>query len=122
MKALPWLLLPLLARRASAQDYEVADISCAFSGAGELTARLRKPEGFAGDPVFADARRAGDRSQRHCRIRPDQRDEQGLIYDLQVDDLDECGVVKKNVSESDGETISCSLFRASSMCECGSPD
>ncbi len=91
--------------QAGCQDYEVADISCAFSsdegGGGDgdrLTARLRKPEGFRGAPIFADARQVDAATDERCRIAPDPKDSDGLTYDLRVEDLDRCGVLRKNVS------------------------
>jgi len=67
------LCVIFIATEVQAQDYEVADITCAFSGSGHLSARLRKPDGFVGDPVFADARRAGPENNRHCHIQQDIR-------------------------------------------------
>ncbi len=87
----------------------MADISCSFREGEEeekpfedsnelLTARLRKPDGFRGAPIFADARQVDGATDGQCRITGDPKDPQGLTYDLRVTDLDKCGVLRKNVS------------------------
>ena len=94
---------------SSAQDYEVGDIECSFGRVGveknrktneRLTARLRKPEGFEGTPIFADDRKVDPLRDPECQIRPDIADKDGLIYRLLITDLDKCGVLIKNVSET----------------------
>ena len=92
---------------AYAQDYEVGDIECSFGRVGvennrkvneRLTARLRKPEGFEGIPIFADDRKVDPLRDPKCQIRPDIADKDGLIYRLLITDLNKCGVLIKNVS------------------------
>ena len=89
-----------------AQDYEVGDIECSFGKVGiennrkineRLTAKLRKPEGFKGTPIFADDRRVDPARNPVCQIRPDLADAERRIYRLVITDLDECGVLIKNV-------------------------
>ena len=63
-----------------------------------MTARLRKPEGFEGTPIFADDRKVDPLRNPECQIRPDIADKDGLIYRLLITDLDKCGVLIKNVS------------------------
>ncbi len=57
-------------------------------------------DGFRGAPIFADARQVDAATSDRCRITNDPSDPQGLIYDLEITDLAECGVLKKNVSNS----------------------
>ena len=93
---------------SSAQDYEVGDIECSFGRVGvennrkineRLTARLRKPEGFEGTPIFADDRKVDPLRDSACQIRPDIADKDGLIYRLLINDLSKCGILIKNVSK-----------------------
>ena len=85
----------------------MGDIECSFGRVGvennrkineRLTARLRKPEGFEGTPIFADDRKVDPSRDKECQIRPDIADKDGLIYRLLITDLDKCGVLIKNVS------------------------
>ncbi|XP_071548439.1 uncharacterized protein [Panulirus ornatus] len=87
------------------QDYQVADISCDFGedatqpdggGHQRLSARLMKPQGFRGHPLFADDREADPFSDGKCQIRHDTQDASGLVYNLLVTDLAYCGVVRKD--------------------------
>lgn len=61
-------------------------------------ARLKKPEGFKGSPLFADDRGADPESDPSCQIRPDRLDQSGLMYNLKITDFGRCGVLKRNVS------------------------
>ncbi|XP_037083017.1 uncharacterized protein LOC119103539 [Pollicipes pollicipes] len=100
----PLLWLLLLAKislaMAEGQDYEVADISCSFVGNGgetdRLSARLRKPAGFRGYPLFADDRQLDPRLDSSCQIVPDPTDPDQLIYNMLVTDFKRCGVLKRN--------------------------
>ncbi len=64
----------------------------------QLNAKLRKPEGFQGAPIFADDRKLDPATSQDCQIRPDPTDPTGHMYDLLVRDLSKCGVVVRNVS------------------------
>ena len=95
-----------------AQNYEVAGIKCSFGksilGGGDLndqpasaeqvTAKVRKPEGFKGTPIFADDRKIDPFTDESCHIRPDPTDLTGHMYNLKITDLNKCGVLVKNVS------------------------
>ena len=63
-----------------------------------MTARVRKPEGFKGTPIFADDRKIDPFTDESCQIRPDPSDPTGLMYNMKITDLDQCGVLIKNVS------------------------
>ncbi len=79
----------------------MADISCTFGEStvdDQLRAKLRKPEGFQGAPIFADDRKLDPATSQDCQIRPDPTDPTGHMYDLLVRDLSKCGVVVRNVS------------------------
>ncbi|XP_064102943.1 uncharacterized protein LOC135213043 [Macrobrachium nipponense] len=99
-----FLVAVLWVTAANAQDYQVADINCDFEeesnwtdeGPDTLSARLKKPPGFKGHPLFADDRRADPLRDETCQIRQDIRDPSGLVYNLLVTDLDKCGTIKKN--------------------------
>ena len=93
--------------------FPVSDIQCTFgshpnglltgvSGGGRdsIIARLRKPEGFRGAPLFADDRQVDPMIDPHCQIRPDPGDPTELNYHLVVTDFTRCGVLKRNVSKS----------------------
>lgn len=85
------------------QDYEVIDIDCSLgensvSQEEFLHARLRKPEKFKGVPLFADDRKKDPLTDPECSIIPDPLDPQGLTYNLKISDLNECGVILKDVS------------------------
>lgn len=86
-----------------AQDYDVSDIQCSFSSQGSnlgdlITAKLKKPSGFKGHPLFADDRGVNPETDFSCTIRPDRSDPNELNYDLKVIDFTRCGVLKRNVS------------------------
>jgi hypothetical protein len=90
-----------------AQDYEVADIECSFGEISsdsnqrinqKLTAKLKKPEGFKGSPIFADERKVDPSVHPACQIRPDEEDPKKLTFLLKINDLTQCGVLIKNVS------------------------
>ncbi|PSN32418.1 hypothetical protein C0J52_17544, partial [Blattella germanica] len=61
-----------------------------------IAARLRKPEGFRGSPIFADDRQVDPLTDVSCRIRPDPSDVEELTYDLLITDFSRCGVLKRN--------------------------
>lgn len=63
-----------------------------------LSARLRKPEGFKGTPLFADDRAVDPLSDPVCQIRPDITDVSRLTFNLLITDFSRCGVLKRNVS------------------------
>lgn len=84
-----------------AQDYDVGDIQCSFSTAGSkvedlITARLKRPVGFKGTPLFADDRSLPAESDRHCIIKKDPNDPEELTYNLKITDFARCGVLKRN--------------------------
>lgn len=83
-----------------AQDYEVSDIQCSGAGtaADLLTAKIKRPVGFRGTPLFADDRSANPLADIHCQIRPDPNDPQEDNYFLKVTDFSRCGILKRNVS------------------------
>lgn len=65
MKFLPFLHSFDIVFQVSCQDYEVGDIECSFGELStnsnsrvnqRLTAKLKKPVGFKGTPIFADDR------------------------------------------------------------------
>ncbi|XP_066138940.1 uncharacterized protein [Euwallacea fornicatus] len=96
------LLLILFTTTIEAQDYEVTEIQCTFavsnlgSTKDSILAKLRKPEGFKGHPLFADDRAVDPAIDPLCQIRPDQTDNTGLKYNLKITDFGRCGVLKKN--------------------------
>jgi len=63
-----------------------------------IAARLRKPEGFRGSPIFADDRQVDPLIDVSCQIRPDKSDPEELTYNLMISDFSRCGVLKRNVS------------------------
>ena len=84
----------------------MGDIECSFGSVGmennrkvneRLSARLRKPEGFRGTPIFADDRKVDPLRNPVCQIRQDLADSEGRIYRLLISDLSQCGVLIKNV-------------------------
>ncbi|XP_012259326.2 uncharacterized protein LOC105687925 isoform X2 [Athalia rosae] len=81
-----------------AQDYEVSDIQCSLAGSGSdlLTAKIRRPVGFKGAPLFADDRSANPLTDSNCQIRPDPNDPQEDNYLLKVTDFSRCGILKRN--------------------------
>lgn len=83
-----------------AQDYEVSDIQCTGSTSSTdlLTAKIKRPVGFKGGPLFADDRAADPLTDLSCQIRPDPSDAQEDNYFLKVTDFTRCGVLKRNVS------------------------
>lgn len=84
----------------AAQDYDVSDIRCTFATTGgsrdSISAKLRKPEGFRGSPLFADDRAVDPVSDKECQIRPDPADTTKLMYTLLVSDFSRCGVLRRN--------------------------
>ncbi|XP_076755167.1 uncharacterized protein LOC143425957 [Xylocopa sonorina] len=81
-----------------AQDYEISDIQCngAGSAADLLTAKIKRPVGFRGAPLFADDRSANPLTDIHCQIKPDPNDLQEDNYFLKVTDFSRCGILKRN--------------------------
>uniref|UniRef100_A0A8W7JVG8 ZP domain-containing protein n=1 Tax=Anopheles albimanus TaxID=7167 RepID=A0A8W7JVG8_ANOAL len=91
------VLLPL----ARAQDYDVTDIQCSFASQGSnlgdiITAKLKKPIGFKGAPLFADDRAVNPEADFACSIKQDRKDVSELAYDLKITDFSRCGVLKRN--------------------------
>ncbi|KAJ9575805.1 hypothetical protein L9F63_007346, partial [Diploptera punctata] len=88
--------------------YKLTDVQCTFGstdthkhhGIGvardTIAARLRKPEGFRGSPIFADDRQVDPVTDPSCQIRPDPSDLEELTYDLLITDFSRCGVLKRN--------------------------
>lgn len=93
----------------------MSEIQCTFSGGlgitggnearqgkllgkDSISARLRKPEGFKGAPLFADDRGTDPVLDAECQIRPDSDDLTGLTYNLAVTNFARCGVLRRNVS------------------------
>ena len=90
-----------------AQDYEVSNIDCSYGELSlennlrveqRLSATLKKPANFAGSPIFADDRSIKPEKDTVCQIRSDPSSD--LKYQLLITDLDSCGVVIKNVSDT----------------------
>ncbi|KAG7210553.1 hypothetical protein KM043_012073 [Ampulex compressa] len=80
------------------QDYEVSDIQCSSAGSATdlLTAKIKRPVGFRGAPLFADDRSANPQTDIHCQIRPDPNDPLEDNYFLKVTDFSRCGILKRN--------------------------
>lgn len=81
----------------------MSDIQCSFSSQGSSTAdminaRLKKPVGFKGAPLFADDRAVNPETDRTCLIRQDPEDPDGVTYTLKITDFSRCGVLKRNVN------------------------
>ena len=92
------MLLTSLTGVAS-QDYSVTDINCQYGGNAEnglISAKLSKPEGFQGVPIFADDRAIDPETSEVCSIRRIEGDTSGLEYHLNVTDFSSCGVVLRN--------------------------
>ncbi|XP_065086182.1 uncharacterized protein LOC135708139 [Ochlerotatus camptorhynchus] len=90
-------LLPLI----RAQDYDVTDIQCSFASQGSnlgdiITAKLKKPIGFKGAPLFADDRAVNPEGDFACSIKQDRKDASELSFDLKITDFSRCGVLKRN--------------------------
>lgn len=83
----------------------VTDIQCSFASQGSnlgdiITAKLKKPIGFKGAPLFADDRAVNPEADFACSIKQDRKDVSELAYDLKITDFSRCGVLKRNVSNS----------------------
>lgn len=84
--------------------FTVTEIQCTFANGNNIgsrdsiIAKLRKPEGFKGHPLFADDRAVDPERDPSCQIRPDLLDPTGLRYSLKITDFGRCGVLKRNVS------------------------
>lgn len=82
----------------------VSDIQCSFATSSSttvdmITARLKKPAGFKGSPLFADDRNAHPETDRACSIRPESSDPDNIAYTLKITDFSRCGVLKRNVKK-----------------------
>ncbi len=84
----------------------VADIDCAVGTSGKelFTARLRRPDGFRGTPIFADDRGGAikdyvvqELQDGPCVILPDVSDSSGRVFKMRITDFTRCGVLKRNV-------------------------
>lgn len=85
-------------------SFAVSDIQCSFSSQGSstvdsITARLKKPAGFKGAPLFADDRKVNPDTDRTCMIRKDANDPDEITYTLKILDFLRCGVLKRNVCD-----------------------
>lgn len=83
--------------------FPVSEIQCSFatptsSTQDLITARLKKPNGFKGAPLFADDRSVNPETDRACSIRPEVNHPDSLAYTLKISDFTRCGVLKRNVS------------------------
>lgn len=104
----------------------MSDIQCSFSAQGSsttdsITARLKKPVGFKGAPLFADDRSVNPEADRHCIIRQDPTDQEGVTYVLKITDFSRCGVLKRNVGVNISIMKSCNLCLSlffSGFCSC----
>lgn len=92
----------------------VTEIQCSFSNGNDdemssplgsissskdmIVAKLRKPDGFKGHPLFADDRAANPETDPQCQIKPERGDPSGLRYSLRVTNFARCGVLRRNVS------------------------
>lgn len=86
---------------AAAQDYDVSEIQCSFASPGTtlgdmITAKLKKPIGFKGHPLFADDRSVNPDNDYSCTIKPDRADPSEMNYELKITDFTRCGVLKRN--------------------------
>ncbi|KAL9925017.1 uncharacterized protein ACN2A1_010599 [Glossina fuscipes fuscipes] len=84
-----------------AQDYDVSDIQCSSTtaeatGQDYVTAKLKKPPSFKGDPLFADYRSIDPDTDFSCIIKQDPDDAAQLTYSLKITDFSRCGVLKRN--------------------------
>lgn len=80
----------------------VSEIQCSIASSSSstpdiLTARLKKPSGFKGAPLFADDRSVNPEADRECSIQPEVNDPDSLAYTLKITDFKRCGVLKRNV-------------------------
>lgn len=86
---------------AVAQDYDVSEIQCSFASPGTtlgdvITAKLKKPMGFKGHPLFADDRSVNPEIDYTCTIKPDRADSSEMNYELKITDFTRCGVLRRN--------------------------
>ncbi|ETN57885.1 hypothetical protein AND_010537 [Anopheles darlingi] len=80
---------------------QITDIQCSFASQGSnlgdiITAKLKKPIGFKGSPLFADDRAVNPEADFACSIKQDRKDVSELAYDLKITDFSRCGVLKRN--------------------------
>ncbi|CAB3362073.1 Hypothetical predicted protein [Cloeon dipterum] len=98
--ALALCLLIQVVPWSAAQDYDVTNLQCSFASNGgtrdSISAKLRKPSGFRGAPLFADDRAVDPSTDPQCQIRLDQSDPTDMTYNMLVTDFHRCGVVKVN--------------------------
>ena len=74
------LMLTWPSSKVVAQDYSVTDIDCQYGGeaqTGIISARLKKPQGFQGVPIFADDRTIDPETSDVCSIRRNKNDVTG---------------------------------------------
>ncbi|XP_050434355.1 uncharacterized protein LOC126841754 isoform X2 [Adelges cooleyi] len=107
-RAAVFLIAVFKTHEVAAQDYDVSEIQCSFSSdslrVGKalmgvkdvISAKLKKPEGFKGHPLFADDRTVDPLIDPVCQIRPDLSDVTLLTYSLLVSDFTRCGVLRRN--------------------------
>lgn len=81
----------------------VSEIQCSFAAQGStlgdvITAKLKKPIGFKGHPLFADDRSVNPDIDYSCTIKPDRSEVSELNYELKITDFTRCGVLKRNVN------------------------
>ncbi|KAF2899861.1 hypothetical protein ILUMI_06323 [Ignelater luminosus] len=87
---------------AAAWTTHVTEIQCTFGSSNSIgsrdsiVARLRKPDGFKGHPLFADDRAVDPETDPSCQIRPDPTDQTALKYNLRINDFSRCGVLRRN--------------------------
>lgn len=81
----------------------MSEIQCSFATSSSstvdmITARLKKPVGFKGSPLFADDRGVDPETDKACSIRPESSDPNSIAYVLKIADFSRCGVLKRNVN------------------------
>lgn len=99
MVSIVMLMLLSSSTGVAGQDYSVTDIDCQYGGNAEngvISAKLSKPKGFQGVPIFADDRAIDPETSEVCSIQRKQGDATGLVYQLNVTDFSSCGVVLRN--------------------------
>jgi len=57
-----------------------------------MGARLKKPDGFKGHPLFADDHRVNPATDRDCSIQSEKGDSTGRIYRMTISNFSRCGV------------------------------
>lgn len=74
----------------------MSEIQCSFATQGTalgdlITAKLKKPLGFKGHPLFADDRSVNPENDYSCTIKPDRADSTEMNYELKITDFTRCG-------------------------------